>query len=119
VGKDTDAKHLKQKSFKSTMAKAKPVVKAKHHKKNGSAVIGFGLSIFGVLTFWIPIIGTIVALAAMMFSKIGLSRAKVAGGSFFAVIGFILSILDLIASLAAFGVVAILFLSGYFVGKWF
>ncbi len=79
--------------------------------------LGFVLGILSLLTFWIPFLGTFIALCAIVISKSALGKKK--EGGILAIIGLILGIIFLIVSLGCLGLVVFLFGSGYLVGKIF
>jgi hypothetical protein len=82
---------------------------------------GFVFSVLGVLTFWVPFLGTLLTLIAILSSKSALAKIKHQpkkhSGSFLALVGLILGIVFFILSLCALGLVVFLFGSGYLVGK--
>ncbi len=92
-------------------------------KMKNAGTPGLVFSILGVLTFWIPFLGTLLSLLAIVASKAALSRIKrhpkQYSGTVIAMIGFLLGLLFFIISLIWLGLVVFLFGSGYLVGKLF
>ncbi|MBI4144604.1 hypothetical protein HY493_00165 [Candidatus Woesearchaeota archaeon] len=95
--------------------------KARTQRKKGLALAGFLFGILGLLGFWIPILGTLLTLFAVILSKMALSCIKqcpgVYGGQALAVAGFFLGLIFLIASILMFIVVAGIFMLGFITGK--
>jgi len=93
------------------------------HRKKGLALTGFFLGLISLITFWIPIIGTLVSLFAIMFSKMGYRRATeeedTYSGKFFAALGIAMGFIFLISSLATLVIVGGIFAVGYFAGMTF
>jgi hypothetical protein len=65
-------------------------------KSNALAIAGFVLAIIALFTGGIPVLGWIVWLLGLVFSAVGLSRAKILGGRGFAIAGLIISLLGII-----------------------
>ena len=90
-------------------------------KKKGLAAAGFAFGILGMLAFWVPGLGTLLTILAVVCSKAALSWAKHDskryGGKALATIGFTLGIIFLILSLLLLLGVGIVFLFGYFAGQ--
>jgi len=90
-------------------------------KKKGLAMAGFVFGILGMLAFWVPLLGTLLTLLAVICSKAALSWNKHDpnryGGAAYASIGFTLGIIFLILSILLLVGVAIIFLLGYLAGK--
>jgi hypothetical protein len=49
--------------------------------QNGMALAGMVLGIIGVAGFWIPFVGFVCAILAIIFSAIGMAKAKHVGGA--------------------------------------
>lgn len=63
---------------------------------NGLAVSGMVLGIIGVVLFWIPVIGWILAILAIVFGGIGIAKANNgAPGKGMAVAGLVLGIVSI------------------------
>ena len=96
--------------------------KKKHHghRKKGLALTGFFLGVISLLTFWIPILGTVVSFFAIMFSKMGYRRAtddeETYSGKFLAGIGIAMGFVFLISSLATLVIIGGILTVGYFTG---
>lgn len=80
---------------------AKKQVK-KQVKKDGMAITGFTLGIVAFFFGWIPVIGQLIAIGAIIFGAIGISRTKndVKPGRVLAIIGLVLGIVSLLYSVA-------------------
>ena len=90
-------------------------------KKKGLAVVGFVFGIAGMLTFWVPVLGTLLTLLAVICSKAALSWIRhdhyKHGGFALATIGFTLGIIFLILSILMLFGVGIIFGFGYLAGR--
>lgn len=63
---------------------------------NGLAVTGMVLGIVGIVFFWLPIFGWILAILAIIFGGVGIARAnKGASGKGMAVAGLVLGIVSI------------------------
>jgi len=93
----------------------------KHHKKKkGLALTGFFLAFISLLTFWVPILGTIFSFSAVVCSKMGYRRAvkdpDTYSGKFFSAIGIGLGFIFLISSIVMLLLVGGVAVVGYFTG---
>lgn len=90
-------------------------------KKKGLAITGFVFGLLGMLTFWIPVIGTLLTLIAVICSKAALSWIKHDphrhGGAAFAAVGFALGIIFLILSVLLLVGIGVIFFLGFITGK--
>ncbi|HSU72460.1 MAG TPA: hypothetical protein VLJ21_01265 [Candidatus Binatia bacterium] len=90
-------------------------------RRKGMAMTGFIFGILGMVAFWIPVIGTLLTLIAVVCSKAALSwirhDAHKYGGHAFAVIGFTLGIIFLILSVLVLLGITVIFFGGYLAGK--
>ena len=91
-----------------------------HHRKKGLALTGFILAFISLLTFWVPILGTIFSFSAVVFSKMGYRRAvndpEAYSGKFFSAIGIGLGFIFLISSIVMLLLVGGVVVVGYFAG---
>lgn len=96
--------------------------KKKHygHRKKGLALTGFFLGFISLLTFWVPIIGTLFSFLAIVFSKMGYRRAvddpEDYSGKLFAALGIAMGFVFLISSIVTLLLVGGIFAVGYFAG---
>lgn len=74
-------------------------------KSNGVATAGFVIALITLFIGWIPVLGWISWVLGLIFSAVGISRAKKAGGT-----GKGLAVAGLVISLA--GLVLIILLAG-------
>jgi hypothetical protein len=93
----------------------------RHAKRKGLAATGFVFGLLGTVLFWIPVLGTLLTLLAVICSKAALSWIRddshKYGGTTFAVIGFSLGVIFLILSVLVLIGVSIIFTFGYFAGR--
>jgi hypothetical protein len=73
-------------------------------QSNGMAVTALVLGIIGAVLFWLPIVGWILAILAIIFGGVGIARAnRGASGKGMAIAGLVLGI----ASIALYVIVVI------------
>lgn len=84
------------------------VIQVVEKKSNGMATAGFVLALITVFFGWIPIAGWITWLLGLIFSAVGLSKAKeLEAGKGLAIAGLVISLIGIVlifvaaASLAA------------------
>ena len=69
---------------------------------NAMAVASLILGIVGLVLFWIPVVGFVLAILAMVFGGMGIARAKAGGGSKgLAVAGLTLGAIDVVLMILA------------------
>jgi hypothetical protein len=94
---------------------------AKRGTKKGLAIAGFIFSLVGALLFWVPLLGTLLTLLSVVFSKSALNWIRhdryAYGGTAFALAGFVIGIIFLILSVIVLIVFCLLLLFGYLAGK--
>jgi hypothetical protein len=73
---------------------------------NGAATAGMVLGILGVVLFWLPVIGFIMAILAVVFGGFGLSRANLGGvGRGQAIAALVLGVLGIILPILVFAAI--------------
>lgn len=76
-------------------------------KKNGIGVAGFVLALIAIFTSWIPIVGWIIWLLGLIFSAVGIAKAKkVKKGMGLSITGLVLSLIGVIVIVALAGTIA-------------
>ena len=58
-----------------------PTIPATSQPSNGAATASMVLGILGVVFLWVPVIGFVLAVLAVVFGGVGLSRANAGGGN--------------------------------------
>ena len=75
---------------------------------NGLGVAGFVTALCGLVLFWVPVLGVLLAGVGIVLSAVGLSQVKKTGGpTGLAVAGLVLGILGVLAFLLLIVVVAV------------
>lgn len=76
-----------------------PGMAIQQHQSNKTAVVAFALGILSILLCWVPLVGIVFCLVALVLSIVGFVGAKQGrGGTAFSVIGGVLATLGLVVS---------------------
>jgi hypothetical protein len=77
-----------------------PMVPVQIAPSNGLGVAGFVLGLLGLLLFWVPVLGAILAILGVILGGVGISQGRKSGaGTGLAVAGLVCGILGLLPAL--------------------